>query len=254
MLKLNFRPEQFDWHKPASRRQGYEWQGNRLALPDGAATKKYRVDKARVDKALYLTFAALPETEEAFRGFANKYGPLGEPLEACTLDIWRSQVKLMKRLVALAEALKSGDWKGVCGKLEPKPFWSMSHEKMVERAVAELLSPALPTLRCLEAVPSLDERAGTVGLRLGYGNLMNFMWFQFIHSLVGHAEPRQCEACGDYFTARRGSKTCSATCRVQLSRTRKRAREVYAKGMGVRQIAKELPADIALVKKWIATK
>jgi hypothetical protein len=83
------------------------------------------------------------------------------------------------------------------------------------------------------------------------------LWLQFAQAVAEDKHYRQCNECGDWFEvslaiARTNQRFCSNACRSRLYRQRQaRAKELFAEGKNLQEIAAELGSTAAIVKKWI---
>jgi hypothetical protein len=97
-------------------------------------------------------------------------------------------------------------------------------------------------------------------LRLVPSNLYACLWLQLGQVMSTNREQRKCRGCGEWFDVKakgkRSDRTCcSDTCRKRVYRVRQdRARELFAQGQKVKEIAQEIGADVKIVKKWVANK
>jgi hypothetical protein len=88
--------------------------------------------------------------------------------------------------------------------------------------------------------------------------LLEAMYFQFMQAIDKGWKYRQCPVCLKAFQLAPGVNranrlTCSITCRTYLYRSRiGKARELHRRGKSIKAIAKELHAEEATVKSWIA--
>jgi hypothetical protein len=89
-------------------------------------------------------------------------------------------------------------------------------------------------------------------------DLLQAMWQQFAEAISGDKKHHQCRGCRKWFevTARGMRSTrfhCSNACRIRAHRERQdRARRLHAEGQSLPEIARELEADVASVKRWVA--
>jgi hypothetical protein len=97
-----------------------------------------------------------------------------------------------------------------------------------------------------------------VELRLKHANLLDFMFFQLGHALLGGQRFRQCAACGKWSLLRPGVNradraTCSAYCRLRLHRQRRtKAEELHRRGWSAQKIAQEIGSDVSKVRQWLS--
>jgi len=106
-------------------------------------------------------------------------------------------------------------------------------------------SQKLPVLASLRLVPS---------------NLYACLWLQMAQAISSDKHQKECPACGQWFEVRaKGVRSdrlyCSEACRKRVHRERQaHACRLHAAGRKPKEIAQELGAEVALVKKWIANK
>jgi hypothetical protein len=92
------------------------------------------------------------------------------------------------------------------------------------------------------------------------GNLIGAIWLQFASAVSADKDYRRCRECGTWFelspeTARTNRRFCSGACRSKAYRERQgRAQEMYAEGKSLRQIARELDTDLAVIQRWVLNK
>jgi hypothetical protein len=97
-----------------------------------------------------------------------------------------------------------------------------------------------------------------VQVRLQPADLLGFMFLQLGCAFVGAFRFRQCAACGKWSLLRPGVNradrtTCSDYCRLKLYRQRRaQAVALGHQGWTPEQIAREIRADLAKVKTWLA--
>jgi hypothetical protein len=80
---------------------------------------------------------------------------------------------------------------------------------------------------------------------------------QFANAVEGGKEYRRCDTCKTWFEAsahaRAGAKFCRNACRFRAYRIRQaKAREFYAQGVTVSDIATRLNSDDETVKGWLS--
>jgi hypothetical protein len=234
----------FSWMRPVSRRKGFRWAGDTLVPPDASALRPYTPDSG-----IFRQFGDLKTPAEII-AFANLHGSLtSNP----ALDDWPLRIKEMHEAVDLHESLKARNWKRL-RQILPRAGASPAH--LTSAAVVQLWHLSQHVTRHLQPTGHLDGT--TVTLRLGYQSLLDFMWFSFARSVVGGVDYVKCASCPRYILLQTGFNrsdrtTCGATCRYRLYKQRMaQARELHAAGKTARQIAKELPAKLDHVKKWIS--
>jgi hypothetical protein len=102
-----------------------------------------------------------------------------------------------------------------------------------------------------------NERTGRFENHVRPRNLLGALWLQFAESLDPDRQYRECPGCNQRFavspdTKRSDSKHCSERCKVNAFRRRKRrAQDLRANGMSVREIAAELGSEPKTVKGWV---
>lgn len=104
----------------------------------------------------------------------------------------------------------------------------------------------------------LSTKAARSGFHLQFGatDLLSAMWFQFAQAVTINKDFRQCHQCGIWFesgpeAARASRLFCTDACRFKAYRGRQaEARRLYAGGMAVEQIAKQLETDIETARGW----
>lgn len=98
---------------------------------------------------------------------------------------------------------------------------------------------------------------GRAVLQISPSSLLGAIYLQFAQAIDGSKDFRRCRACGVWFELSPGVNrsnrlTCSPACRTRAHRERQaRARELYAQGVSVREIAKELESGWKKVQKWV---
>jgi hypothetical protein len=124
--------------------------------------------------------------------------------------------------------------------------------RLVNRNLRGRVSPRLVP----GAPPPLKSRLAVLAsLQLAPTNLLACLWLQLAQVVSGLKAQRQCLGCRKWFEAaeRRTDKLyCGDACRKQAHQEKRLlARRLHAAGKKVTEIAKELGADMAMVKKWI---
>jgi hypothetical protein len=284
--------EQFTWQRPAGRKKGFAWEGK------GDVMRLVRIPDVPLEDyqphgGLYRDFAGLLITPEAVLRFANQYGYLklvGRPAvdEISEDEIsygrfnedWVKPIREMKEMVALADAVASGDLAAIRAALGPRSILDreamgceqfdrelnqgktpdpkhLPPNEVVTVAARRLYYP-LPD--CVDWYPEATWNAKTksVHVRLKYWGLREFMYGQLCLSLIEGRQFQQCTACGKWFQLapsvnRADRTTCSSSCRfIAYRRRRRRAVELHGKGWSIKKIAKEIGSDISKVKQWVS--
>jgi hypothetical protein len=284
---------ELEWERPA-RGRGFALEGGRIVRVPGATFARYH--PLREETGLFRTFARTDPSPDGILDFANRFGELGWPEyvsagvvsgsdPAGDLRAWQHHVAEMRRLVALWDALKQGDWRGVVKQLPTyliglKP--PAADARLADLAVTHLLSTVGQELTTLvrppdspdllpEAEPVRRLLGGVRGgwdpvarqpvARLVVRGLLQAMYCQFAWSMLGDKKYNCCPVCGKWFEvgpavqpgARSDKSVCSTSCRVKQYRRRKyRARELRAGGWSLARIARELGTDTDTIKRWVS--
>ncbi len=266
----------FSWERPA-KAKGFAWQETnagemRLVRIEGVPFKSYR--PLRECTGLFRTFADLAPDNAAMLGFANRYGNLGSGWDV--LALWKEGIARMKGLVTTWDALTAEDWttlRAVLSKLPKALFQPGTDSKRA--GPGDLVSTAIRLLyhevggrlfgwtfgawRRQSTPPVIWHSAAKQPvLKLTPPRLMDAMYLQFAHAILGNKNYQICQACGRWFELAPGLNradrlTCSDYCRVKLYRLRQqRARELHGQGWSVKRISKELGSDTSTIKKWLS--
>jgi hypothetical protein len=136
----------------------------------------------------------------------------------------------------------------------------------------EVGDPVLPAWVCLQqdvdehlhhtsaetpAGMGWDAARGRPALRLVAFNLLSAVWLQFAEAVANDRTYGRCRECGRWFevapdAARTHRRYCSNACRSKAYRERQdRARRLFTAGKAIEEIAEELDADAAPVRRWI---
>jgi hypothetical protein len=273
-LKLIF--DDFTWQRPASRKKGFTWgegtgEDRCLVGVPGAAFQPYCPHAG-----IFRDFAGLKPTPEAVLTFANRYGALHQRPEFNTLASWRQGIRHLNQLVTLSDAVTAGDCKQIARALEPflaepaladaadirpirqkqKRGASVSPDELAHAAVARLYQAIAPAER-FQAQGSWRSMSGGVVVRLQYADLLDFMFAQLGHALIGGRRFRPCAACGKWFRLtpgvnRANRTTCSGYCRLRLHRQRRaKAEELGRRGWSPQRIAQEVGSEVSTVRQWL---
>jgi hypothetical protein len=103
-----------------------------------------------------------------------------------------------------------------------------------------------------------DVGQDRMALRLVPATLLGALWLEFSEAVTEDRKFQRCQVCSGWFEIRppatRSTRLyCSNTCRIRAQRSRAaRARQLRADGKTVRQIARELEADVATVTRWVS--
>jgi hypothetical protein len=232
---------------------------------------------------IFRDLAGLDETPEAILRFATRYGLLGETTGGYEyLTTWVLYIKLMKEMVALGDALNTGNHKELekaLGPLSTQDLKALAErrQRLIAKINAANLTPdelvhvaatrlgqVLLTRKAfferLELEGAWNAHRGYPELRLKHGGLLSFMFFQLGLSLIEGREFRQCAGCGKWFhlapgVNRADRTTCSTSCRFKTYRLRRRqAVTLRSEGWSIKQIAKEIGSDASKIKQWLSKK
>jgi hypothetical protein len=228
---------------------------------------------------------------EAVLGFVNKYGvpAIGRPAGFLTQKvggyeiaqvIWEMRVarnlwRVARRDMSIVQSLtlqyRACNWEPM-GQVQGSDFVA----GMLERALTSILQSTLSPERTEDALMALEtgiaERAhyeaeffrphpALLALQMRAETLLAAMWLQLAMAIVENKEFRRCEFCGKPFEVRqqrrgrqsRGDKRfCTPNCRVKsMGRRKAVARRQRADGMTLREVAREVGASLATVKRWV---
>jgi hypothetical protein len=141
-----------------------------------------------------------------------------------------------------------------------------AHTPQQPHRPGDVLSPALGQIRRLlnanlarAVVPEVRWRDTSPALELTFAphGLLGVLWLQFAQAVEHVKEFRVCRGCGQTFevwrSAARSDKVfCSHVCRSRAHRERQeRARQLFAEGKSVEEIARALDAKPSAVKGWL---
>jgi hypothetical protein len=273
---LTFGLEDFTWKRPAGRKKGFALEGSGdlirfCSVPD------VQLESYQPSKGLYREFACLSATPAAVLAFANRYGLLEQeycPTENDMSQVWVSdwlrEIRGMKRMVALADAVSAGDLAAIriaLGQrivdrtftervIDPK---GLSANEVAELAVSQLYIPLSFTSFNFCPTATWNSRTLSVDIRWNYLNLNQFMSWQMYISLIKGRRFQQCKACEKWFQLSPGVNradraTCSPSCRFTLYRRRKQhAFQLREVGWSIKRIAKEVGSTVDKVKQWLAS-
>lgn len=259
----------------------------RDALPEDAPAEDrliYRDTRPlREHTGLFREFAATKRTRAGIKGFANRYGNLGEfdaldELEDRSESIeppgdvetaeeyaewvrttqceyrradsgarWRAEVERMRRCVAAWDGARAAD-----------------DDQKQMAGVVRVINNALYENRVgveLEQPPTPARRArNRVALRFVPVSLAGALWAQFALAVAGDFEYRRCDACRAWYaldpdTTRTSRLYCGDACRARHYRAKKAsARRLYEAGRSLDVIAEELQTDVTTLKGWLKPK
>ncbi|MBK9165836.1 MAG: hypothetical protein IPM24_00020 [Bryobacterales bacterium] len=102
-----------------------------------------------------------------------------------------------------------------------------------------------------------DARYTRLGLHIVPLSLIGFLWFQFAQAIDGDKDYRRCPDCRKWFEstphATRSDRVfCSPSCKASAHRKKiAEARRLYAGGVGIKEIARQLDSTPAKVQGWV---
>jgi endogenous inhibitor of DNA gyrase (YacG/DUF329 family) len=267
--------DDFVWRRAIG---GYAWKdvgdgALLLVAADGrdAAEETYRLGAKSSTGGLFIEFAELKQTPDAFLAFANQFGLLGHPVTvACTelrkgeFIFYRDHRKVVCKPGSgvFAAEFYSSQNDQVYGKDHPGASW-LYHVKRIRwliraRQTRTKWSDSLQkedadfALREAVAVTLDDELNG----RLTPVSLIGALWLQA--ALGGDKEYRSCPICKTPIEISRtgGARTdavfCSDKCKSRDYRQRKAtARSLRDDGVPLLKIANQIDTDPATVRGWL---
>jgi Putative ATPase subunit of terminase (gpP-like) len=142
----------------------------------------------------------------------------------------------------------------------PEPYLSqIKPGEVIRPARLQLFNVINHSLRQGVVSPQLlwDPERDREELKDVPSSLLGAIYLQLAEAVFGKAPPRPCPVCGRWFDVspkknRADRVTCSRTCRTQAYRRRRyRARDLFAEGVSLKKIAKELGTDVETVEKWV---
>ncbi len=283
--------EDFVWQRA---RGGYVWKetigGLLLVAADGkdAVEEKYRLgDKSST--GLFMQFAELDQTPDAFLAFANQFGWLGYPVTVDYVELSTKEFMTTSRLPTRFSESHNPPiapfsfWKGKPpakfsgrsrGPAIKGEFFSLDgdrageswihHAKLIRGLIEARRTPpgksaqsplkfdadfAMRNAVCLTLDDQLEGRLSLV-------SLVGALWLQA--ALAGGKEYRTCPVCNTPIEisrtggARADTVFCSDKCKSKDYRQRRAtARSLQDKGVSLRKIAKQIDTDIETVKNWL---
>ena len=201
------------------------------------------------------------------------------------LLLWRNEIRDMRQLVEVWDALRSKDSAALANKVhrtqskttERVTVWfgnkivapRQSHPDRLGRIPKDdILIPSMYFLLDqmavkIEANPLKAATNWSPGQKeppqpqLEAVSLCGALWLQFWHAVTGDHDYRRCEQCMRWFevgaNTRADAKYCRDACKSRAYRSRRdRARTLRAQGASLRAIARELESEIKTVKKWVS--
>ncbi len=290
---------EFRWLVHAS---GYQWvESGRLLVPepsDGSPPREYF--PLRGYTGLFRTFANVEPDQCGIEAFASEYGFLGlyerlldrlarKWLRAESIDIWQTQIRMMRQAVDLWDMVYTADKEALAGFIEwqgDDRIWYNHpdlplegyeeqrillasqdlHPEVLRRCVGpgDLVQPALHRVNQL-VNKSLDDHTRPQlryapnrreGLYLVPKNLIGALWLQLAWTVAGEKEYRQCLQCNAWFeiskSAHRSNRRyCTDACKSKARRRKEKVRELYTSGLSIKTIAKKISVDPERVRSWV---
>jgi len=200
-----------------------------------------------------------------------------------SLDYWQENIRALKALVGLWDALKRRDCKaieqvarftwqdkkrviGLVDGLEtplddPIRFDLASSERLtLQQAAEHALISALAGFTSAAASISLFPPESRHERRLAIvpRSLRDAIWLQFALAVLENKAYRACEVCGKAFelspqVARTSRTLCSAACKARAHRQRRdQAVKLASQGVAAKQIAKRVGSKLSTVQKWLS--
>ncbi len=218
------------------------------------------------------------EASEAM-GWANRWNEQGA-VTGDTLEDWTDNIRKLKVLVRLWDALRENDRKALTQivKIEEKDssttficlisengelLWSKymvgKHFRELRQAAESTLIEALweETRGGFDLAMQAAPRPAFAHIVLAPNSLRTAIWLQFAAAVCENKDFRQCEVCGKSFqispeTSRTSRTLCSSACKAKAHRTRQaRALALAVRGKTVRQIATAVGSKEITVKGWM---
>jgi hypothetical protein len=234
------------------------------------------------DLDLYLRFATLDPQRAAINKFANQFGLLvGDKVH--TIDgtsppgdrvlLWKNEIGDMKDCIDLWEAVHTRNHPKLIEHIgEPNTKSKRSGQieniklalGLIRHACNERLSQHIE-FRLLdnpaEALPSASDDQPPIMGRPEYRsmpkNFLGALWLQLAEAIGRGVEFRPCTDCERWIeisgdARSRRTNFCGTACKSRYFRAKKRrARELHADGVSVKEIARELRAKVDRVEVWI---
>lgn len=156
-----------------------------------------------------------------------------------------------------------GQWHEVTALTDRPPDDSpgIDRQTAAQRLLIELTNRNLRDF-CAPVLLPRPRRSDAYSLKMQPDNLVGACWWQFARLLLGEASFRPCKVCkrpielsrdGEGFRVDR--EFCSPACKAKDYRSRVRqAKELFAKGKSVSQIAKALGTEAETARKWLTKK
>lgn len=270
-LEIDFTGDSSEPDQIRSYKSREEWLLERRRA-DGAE-RRYR--PLSDETGLFLMFAQLEPTQAGILSFATQYGLLGGRAEIRVagteqvgelLHVWVEEIKAMRGVVGLWDAVRAGRPNAVSTVLERGDPLSASNVagnryrsgERIEAAkvlIAETITDRLQGL----VSPAVLHQEGEVAFRVMPSSLLGALWLQCGLGVTGNREFRECRRakCGKWFELspdayRTHRQFCSDPCRFRAYRQRQaEAMRLKGAGVPVREIAQRLDSDVKTVRGWV---
>jgi hypothetical protein len=199
----------------------------RFLQPRSERTRRFELFDA--SPSAFLEFAQTPDTPDAIKGLADRYGPLepdksgGEYFEyrgrrvqsvrygGRGIGTWSMRIREMRQTVELwKKSMVAGDFRKIT-RFVQKNF-----------VHAADFVPGVP----VELLLKEDLSSATARLCIRPRSLIHALWAEFLLAIDGNANLGACTQCGKWFTlvagrGRSDKEYCSNACRMRAYRKRK---------------------------------
>jgi hypothetical protein len=210
---------------------GYDVITIELHFTRSEPMKKYRVLQPRSERTksfdlfdrdpdAYLEFAQTPQTEDAIKAFADRYGLLLPDTPGITMnvggrfiDTWSIYIGSMRRHVELWEmSKKTGDFSKIIRAVQ------RTSGREAPRGVTEV-----------DLLLKEDPSSASAKLCIRPSSLNDALWAELLLAIDGKQNLRGCVQCRKWFTLEAGrgrsdKEYCSDACRMRAYRKRKGSR------------------------------
>jgi hypothetical protein len=208
---------------------------------------------------------------------------LGGAVAGDSLEYWQENIRALKALVSLWDALKQRDHKAieqvarftwqdkkrVIGLVDEQGnslgrsvrFDRPSSDSLtLQRAAEHALIRALAGFTSAAASISLFPPASRHERRLAIvpRSLRDAIWLQFALAVLENKTYRECEVCGKPFeispqVARTSRTLCSTACKARAHRQRRdQAVKLASQGVAAKQIAKRVGSKLSTIQHWLS--
>ena len=226
-----------------------------------------------------------PEGERGSAQARIELSRAGEPYvaEGEPFSYWAREIDAMRQAAAMWDAVQERNAEALLGSIawrddgvyflragtddEPISTHTVHPERLGWLRRGDLFEPAVLWLadrlnaRLERSLPAIfqwsPERPGELHLFYIPGSLIEAMWLQFAFAVDENRDYRKCLQCGTWFElapdkARANRLFCSSACKSRNYRERKaRAQDLFAQGMAIEAIARELGTEAETVEGWV---